>query len=449
MADRVQFVEVEKPIPRTIRRSITACIVGNFFLRAAGLSSSIMLGLYLSYINSHIHTVSAIEVGWIGTGYYLTEFLAATPLGTLSDRYGRKLFILLGPFIGAIVVQIYPSVAIVGVIFVVLMLEGFSAASNTPATLGFLADATSHSARLRSRATALFEIGSLGGMAIGYLAGGLLWDRLGPGGFRLITVLYLLSAAILLWRLDNQIQPVRTVRPSLARYRSVLLSKPVLRLVPAWVAMQAILGVIFSQTAFQLSSKSLDANQSLVGGFNGTRIGIAFALFAIVFASGMYIWGTTLSRWKKTTKMVIASSGAYLTAAGLFLLNHSSLRAGMSLVIILFILLISIGIFIQSGFTPIAVAYLADLSEDFANDRGSIMGMYSIFLASGQLFGALIGGIFAQFARFDGVILICTILSSIAFVTVLWMNRVQPSSSVSIEKTETSTKRDTIDIRGR
>ena len=42
---------------------------------------------------------------------------------------------------------------------------------------------------------------------------------------------------------------------------------------------------------------------------------------------------------------------------------------------------------------------LADISERFPTDRGAIMGLYSVFLAIGQIVGSLIGGFAAELAR--------------------------------------------------
>ena len=47
---------------------------------------------------------------------------------------------------------------------------------------------------------------------------------------------------------------------------------------------------------------------------------------------------------------------------------------------------------------------LADISETYPADRGTIMGLYSVFLALGQIVGSLVGGGAAQVAGVDGLI---------------------------------------------
>ena len=64
-----------------------------------------------------------------------------------------------------------------------------------------------------------------------------------------------------------------------------------------------------------------------------------------------------------------------------------------------------LGLFVLAGATPAALGLLADISERFPNDRGAIMGLYSVFLAVGQIIGALIGGFAAEAAGIDGMLI--------------------------------------------
>ena len=47
------------------------------------------------------------------------------------------------------------------------------------------------------------------------------------------------------------------------------------------------------------------------------------------------------------------------------------------------------GLFVLAGATPAALGLLADVSEAYPEDRGAIMGLYSVFLAIGQIAGSL------------------------------------------------------------
>ena len=59
---------------------------------------------------------------------------------------------------------------------------------------------------------------------------------------------------------------------------------------------------------------------------------------------------------------------------------------------------------------------LADITERFPADRGAIMGLYSVFLAIGQISGSLIGGFAAEWRGIDGMLIATFLLLAIALV---------------------------------
>ena len=65
----------------------------------------------------------------------------------------------------------------------------------------------------------------------------------------------------------------------------------------------------------------------------------------------------------------------------------------------------AVGLFVLAGATPAALGLLADVSERFPADRGAIMGLYSVFLAIGQIIGSLIGGFAADWRGIDGMLI--------------------------------------------
>ena len=74
------------------------------------------------------------------------------------------------------------------------------------------------------------------------------------------------------------------------------------------------------------------------------------------------------------------------------------------------------GLFVLAGATPAALGLLADMSERFPSDRGAIMGLYSVFLALGQITGSLIGGVAADWQGIDGMFIATLILLGIAVI---------------------------------
>jgi predicted MFS family arabinose efflux permease len=79
------------------------------------------------------------------------------------------------------------------------------------------------------------------------------------------------------------------------------------------------------------------------------------------------------------------------------------------------------GLFVLAGATPAALGMLADISEHYPNDRGAIMGLYSVFLAIGQVIGSLLGGGAAEWAGIDGLLLASALLLALAAVPLRWL----------------------------
>jgi predicted MFS family arabinose efflux permease len=77
------------------------------------------------------------------------------------------------------------------------------------------------------------------------------------------------------------------------------------------------------------------------------------------------------------------------------------------------------GLFVLAGATPAALGLLADMSEPYPRDRGAIMGLYSVFLAIGQIIGSLVGGVAADARGIDGLLAV-TLLFLVVALLPLW-----------------------------
>ena len=105
--------------------------------------------------------------------------------------------------------------------------------------------------------------------------------------------------------------------------------------------------------------------------------------------------------------------------AASFGLNHAEawhpiLRIGLGIVA-------AGGLFVLAGATPAALGMLADISEEHPDDRGAIMGLYSVFLAVGQVIGSLVGGGAAEWLGIDGLLLASAGLLLVALIPLRWL----------------------------
>ena len=414
-----------------MNRSLVSVIVGTFTLRLSTGLTGLLLVNYLADLH-HFGgiEVTAVEVSLVGIFFYATELTLSPAFGTLADRIGRKPVMQLGPMFGAAAVIITGLSAYLPVILGTRILEGASTAASVPAILGFVAVATAHDEGLRGRAVAGFEVASIGGLGIGGVLAGPLWDTFGPLAFFMNAGLYGVSLLIYTRGVDEPgirlgssrgrlASPLAVVRDafdafaagaaaSVARYRVLVSRSHVMLLAPTWIALNAAIGVFSIQTAFQLigggSTKPFAQDQLFMQGegFTGTQVslglGVGFALFVV----GMLFWGNQFKRFRRTTIIAIGLFAAMAGLVDLFLLNHA-----FNVPLALFAAggLVAAGaLFVLAGATPAALGLLADVSEGYPNDRGAIMGLYSVFLGIGQILGNALAGVAADFRGIDGLL---------------------------------------------
>src|SRR5438128_2449700 len=89
-------------LPSMLFRSLAAVVLGTLILRLASQTMGQMLQYYLAAIDRNYYGISYTTRGLIIAAFFIPELFGSPLLGAMSDRYGRKLFILLGPILGAI-----------------------------------------------------------------------------------------------------------------------------------------------------------------------------------------------------------------------------------------------------------------------------------------------------------------------------------------------------------
>jgi MFS family permease len=183
----------------------------------------------------------------------------------------------------------------------------------------------------------------------------------------------------------------------------------------------------FAHIGFQLAQPD-DPTQLLVGGFSGTQVGAITGGLALAFVVGTAAWSLTFGRISNLRIMRISVGGLVATCIGLYLLNHSAPDA--TVVIVATAALVVGSLLVVSGFTPAALAHLAEISEGFHMNRGGVMGLYSVLLGLGQLIGGWTGGLFAQAWGVDGLIYATVIMGAIAYGSLQWLARVAPRTAV-------------------
>jgi MFS family permease len=427
-----------------MNRSLWAVLVGTFTLRFSTGLTGLMLAYYLKELSSHHRPldqllglgpgveVGAIAFALISASFYASELVLSPMFGIISDRLGHWRVMQFGPLFGMVAVAITWSTTNLPLITGTRLLEGSATAASVPSILGFVAAATAHDEGLRGKTVARFEAATLAGLLAGFVVAGPLYKVFGPTAFLLNGAMYAVSLAIYRFGVDprldvqpRQVAPDSGRRLDLSRYRRILGHGHVWLLAPTWIAINAVLGLFTTQTIFQLvQSDKPDprfADQLLMGGFDPVQISAGLAIGGALFFVGLIYWGNRFKTLRRTTIILYGLGGGALLVAAALAVNHSGTLPIVAR--LLFALPVFLGLFVLAGATPAAIGLLADVTEAYPEDRGAIMGLYSVFLGLGQIAGSLIAGVAAAALGLDGILLASVVLLGLAVIPLLSLRR--------------------------
>jgi MFS family permease len=428
-----------------MNRSLWAVLFGTFTLRfSTGLTGALLI-YYLAKLHEHHRildqllglgsgqVVGPIAFGVVTALFYVSELVFSPIFGVLSDRIGHHRVMQFGPVFGLLAAVATWATTNLPIIGATRILEGSATASSVPSILGYIAAATADDEGLRGKAVARFEAATLAGLLSGFAVAGVLFPLIGPTAFLLNGALYVVSLAIYRFGVDEHLDRLPQAgdvaaspdasRGALEHYWKILTGTHVWLLAPTWIAINAVLGLYTTQTIFQMVRERDPRfpGQLLMGGVEGFQISIGLAVGGALFFAGLVYWGNRFKSIRRTTIILYGLGGGALIAVGAVAVNHSADVPGI--VRLVFAIPIVLGLFVLAGATPAAIGLLADVTEAYPEDRGAIMGLYSVFLGLGQITGSLIAGFAASAFGLDGVLIASVVLLGGAVVPLVALRR--------------------------
>ncbi len=423
-------------------RSLWAVLAGTFTLRFSTGLTGAMLTFYLADLHEHHGildqllglgagiAVGSLAFAMIHAAFYVSELVLSPVFGVLSDRRGHWQVMQYGPFFGIVAVVVTWATTNVPLIVGTRLLEGAATASSIPSILGFIAVATAMDEGLRGRAVARFEAATLAGLLAGFAAAGPLFTAFGPEAFLLNGLMYGWSLAIYRWGVDRNLEASLEAphakdgrRFDLSRYRAILGRTHVWLLAPTWIAINAVLGLFTTQTIFQLvrTPDPRFGDQLLMGGFEPLQISLGLAVGGALFFAGLLYWGNRFKTIRRTTIILYGVGGGALLVLAAVGINHSGSLPWFA--VPLLAIPAVFGLFVLAGATPAAIGLLADVTEAYPDDRGAIMGLYSVFLGFGQIGGSFVAGFAAEWLGLDGIFVASLVLLVVAVVPLVSLRR--------------------------
>jgi MFS family permease len=389
--------------------------MGHAVMRVGSGAGGVLVGLYLSDLANRGRNINAELVGALGAISFGAELVGALPMGMLADIIAPRAVMTAGGLIAAAGVYVMGMTTATPVFFVSRALEGLGAAAAVPSTLAYLADVTLGDRKLRGRVMSFFELTLLAGIALGSPIASALWQAFRRVGFTAAAAIYAASAILLTLGAigstkSTSARPIESLKRAFAE-------RSVRRLAPAWISMNAIIGLWLGPTFIFLLTRRSGSEQLMAGLFadNPSEVGWVLLIYSIVFAAGVTAWSFVLHRVSRKQVLYISLSAMLVVCAGLYIFNHSQAWSPQARRLLLSA--IAISIMVESGFTPAALALLADVVGGRAG-RGSAMGIYSALLGIGALIGSGLAGAVGAKLSVDGLIYATLALALLSMMTV-------------------------------
>ena len=424
---------------------IRVAILSTLLLRVASRTSFVLLGFYLGE-----HFTSAAVVAIVLEAFYISELLLAPMGGGLSDRLGRKPFLISAPliaggaalfFLVATLLFPHPQNAPFDIHLLVLLLmvlvgrlfEGAATALNTPTSLGYITETVRSSDKARARVLTAFEVATVAGLALAVPFGGEVSSLMGTWGFLVVLGLYAINGILIACFLKESTQRQAQVNAhrSLFASLSIIRYKGILTFLPAWLSINTLVGAWLTLCTIMLTYPEPAAHlrhpgQLLYGGFSHGAASLLFGGFGLLFLGGMGLWLLVLPHLRRTTVMLIGLGGLSISIVALTLINglgENSARVFASPQPVLFLLLpmVVLGVLLLSGFTPASLNHMGVIAELLPGKRGAMMGLYSVVMGVGQLIGAALGGLSVDLGGFYGLMIFSVAMGLISLVSVFYM----------------------------
>src|SRR5947209_15850446 len=83
------------------KRCVAPLLIRTFLVIPDSGAGPVVLGLFLAELAVHPgHTITSLQVGLLAVAYFSAELIFAPFMGALSDRWGRRRFLVIGPLLG-------------------------------------------------------------------------------------------------------------------------------------------------------------------------------------------------------------------------------------------------------------------------------------------------------------------------------------------------------------
>ncbi|MFC5543418.1 MFS transporter [Ureibacillus suwonensis] len=378
-----------------------ALVLSNIFITFVGI------GLVIPVLPSLMNelSISGTVVGNMVAAFALAQLIASPITGKWTDKYGRKIMIIVGLFLFSFSEFLFGIGKTLEILFLSRILGGISGACIMPAITAFIADITSENERPKALGFMSAAINT--GFIIGPGIGGFLAEF----GIRVpFFAAGVLGAVVAIASIFLLKEPERREQPDIMKGQKV-----------GWK--RVFMPVYFiSFNIIFLSTFSLSSFESLFSLFVDHKFGFTPRDIAIIVTGG----------------------GIVGAVAQILLFDKLTRRLGEIMVVRLSLILSALLVFVMTivdsywsvmltcwivfvGFDLIRPGITSYLSKIAGDEQGFVGGMNSMFTSIGNIFGPIIGGILFDM-NFNFPFYFATIILVVSITIAIFWKKQTPST---------------------
>ena len=372
------------------------------------------IGIISPILPLYVETFSAsgLVIGIIMGAFSLSRGLLGPFVGRLSDRIGRKRFLLAGLGIFALVSLCYSLAGNVWQLILVRFIQGAASVMVTPIAQGYVGDITP--VGKEGRMMNLFYSSMFIGVGVGPLLGGVLTDmwsyHAAFAGMGILSALSLLLVAMTLPADHVQVRRTQT-----KRQRSII----PLRQIAKHDAVKAILTYVATRGFWRQGFNTfypLFAVSML--GWSASEVGYIMSAYFIAGGLFQIPFGFLADRWPRHPQIILGSF-----AAPLLLLLIPFVRSFAGVMAVVF----SIGML--SAFSRASIlAIRTELGR--SHGMATLAGLHGSAFASGQMIGPVICGVMVDLFGVSAAFPFGSLVGVLGSVgVILWLRRAAKAES--------------------
>ncbi len=360
---------------------------------------------------------SGLYIALIFSSFSISRTFLIPLFGKLSDKKGRKPFIVTGLFLYAVVSFGFIIAGSVTSLIAIRFIQGIASAMIMPVTQAYIGDITPKGKE--GFFMGLFNLSTFFGLSIGPVLGGVIKDSFGYSfAFICMGVLCLIAFFVSLFFLphnDCKKKDIHNVESK--KIISILKDKMIIGLFVFRFVYTTSIGVVWCFLPIFAHDK-----------FNMSSSGIGILVMLGVFISGILNipMGYLADRLNKTVMIIV---GGVIVCCGVYSLKMATESWHLACA--------NIAFGIGGGISMPSVMALAVIKGNDVGAMGSVMGVLTMSHSLGMLIGAILAGISMDYLTIETGFLFCSWImftgTLICFIIMLYDRKYKKTGENKIE----------------